>query len=264
MSDLDQRRALSKSELSLAELCQWKAWHHRHHYLPAPAKEEIAFGRCVDKGVTELVEQMRGYGHIEDPGWSMRAAILEADQHTVEIDMEGVSDALTRFHEDVLPQFDWAYCLTQHHISVEMPGWGMVDGHPDLVLKDGTILDVKTGDRAKTRSAVLNSTELGFYALIRQVETGEPVPTVGYLSWPRGLKFPKWAIVIEPVTPELLSVTTQRVDAYVRARDMDTHLLIGGGEPVNVTLTAGPRFAGLCNGCQYVEICPVRAIETAA
>lgn len=263
MSDLDRRTALSKSELTTAELCQWKAWHHRHYYRPLPDKEEVIFGRAVDVGVTELIEQMRAYGRIEDAHWPMQAAMQEIANHNLRMDLDAVSDALIAFRDDVLPKFDWAYCATQYHISAEIEGWGPVDGHPDIILHSGVILDVKTGSRAKTHEDVLNSTELGFYALIREAETGMLPPAVGYLSWPRGLKSPRWAVVIERVTADMLERTRARVDAYVRARDMDTHLLIGGGAPVNVTLTAGPRFAGLCSGCQYADICPVRAVAAA-
>ena len=72
-------------------------------------------------------------------------------------------------------------------------------------------VDVKSAGRAKSEDDIYFGSELGFYALLRTRETGDPVRHVGYLTWLR-LKRPMWQPLVVPVTDDLLA------EAMTRAR----------------------------------------------
>lgn len=247
--DLSTRTALSKSALTVADLCAHKAWHEIHHRRAIIPNPDMTFGSAVDAAVEQLLMASRA-GLPRETVRPLEAAAEIIERNGIEIPMPEVEAAITAFERDILPAHDWTHCGLQVHLSTVMEGWGEVDGHPDIVLASGAIWDVKTSRRKKDTARTV---ELGFYALVREATTGEPVPEVGYLAWIRNVR-PYWQTIATPVTDDLRAWTRERVDAYVRAKRADALLNRAATEPTNWTFPGGPRSGGLCRICQYSPI----------
>ncbi len=246
--DLFYRTALSKSQLASFNACQWAAWHGIHHRRDLIPAERITFGSALNAGLDLGAEYVRA-GQDPDMGRMLEAAQEIVDRDGVPVDLAEITRALAAFFAEVAPHLDWTYAATQHHVSLDLPDWGKVDGHPDLIIGDA-IWDYKTGKRPKPTARTV---ELGFYALLRELETGERPTQVGYLVWVR----PKahWQTITEPVTDEFLDWTRAVVNGFVRARDIDARINDGLADPVNVSMVGMPRYG--CSGCQYLDLCPV-------
>ena len=242
--DLSKRTALSKSQLVSGEMCQTAAWWDIHERRPLIASEPLTFGSAIDAGCEQIVwHAARG----QEAGAKPMQAALEAAARDpgIELDWDEVREALDSFRVDVAPQFDWADAVVQPRIDADIPGLGPCSGHPDIILGDGTILDVKTGKQAK----VAGGLELGFYALIAEA-SGLVVPRVGYLAWVR-VKKPYWQIALADVTDELRRFAMSRALAFARARDLDAAVNAGEDVPVNYTLTGGLSRGWKCPTCAY-------------
>lgn len=243
--DLTHRTALSKSVLGTFDLCQTKAWLSIHDPRPFVPNEKVVFGSAVDAAVEVVVTYAR-MGEAPDLERATAAAEEVIARDGVEVDILEVQKAIAGFATDVLPKFDWSFARTQASISEVLDGLGECNGHPDLVLSDGRIYDVKTSARAKD----VPSVELGFYALLVESETAKEVPAVGYLNWVR-LKRPYWQIVEAPVTDELRRWTYERAAAYVRAHKADALLNAKTERASNYSFPGGPKFDGLCGDCPW-------------
>lgn len=241
--DLTSRVELSKSQLNSAEMCQMSAWFDIHDRRPFVPDEKVVFGSAVDAGVEQIIyAAARGQDAGTKP---MQAALEVAARDAMDLPWDEVSAALAGFVTDVLPNFDWTDAVTQPKVRAEIAGLGPCSGHPDIILADGTVLDVKTSSRQKDPLSV----ELGFYTLL--VEAGGlVVPRVGYLCWVR-LKKPYWQIAVADTTDELRRYATARALAFARARDLDAHVNEGEARPVNYTLTGGPSRDWKCPTCVY-------------
>lgn len=245
--DLTKRKALSKSQLVSADLCQTKAWLEIHDWRPFIPIERVTFGSAVDAGVEQII---RAVSREEDAGSrAMQAAMEVAHRDKMMLPWDEVSAALEGFRAEVLPQFYWPGTVTQPVVRADIPGLGPCEGHPDIILGDGSVLDVKTAARSKE---VAGSIELGFYVLLCEA-AGMTVPRVGYLAWIR-LKKPYWQVAIAPATDELRRYAMVRALAFARARDLDAHVNEGDAEPTNFTLTGGPKGGGLCATCAYSPV----------
>lgn len=252
--DLSERTATSKSLLNAFDSCQTAAWFGIHHRRPLIPHERITFGSAVDAGVEALIAYLRA-GQQPDLEACLEAAIVPIQRDGVEVDLAEVRFALAAFADTVSPAFDFTLARLQHHIAVEVEGIGECDGHPDVWLHDNRVFDVKTAKRPKPAAPSL---ELGFYALIAQAASGAAVPSVGYWTWVRS-KSPYWQLVEFPVTPDLLAWTVERAAAFVRARRADEVLNAKVGEPVNWSMTGGPKFgASSCGSCQYADLCVIK------
>ena len=162
------------------------------------------------------------------------------------VEIIDVQLALALFAREVMPKFDWVYVGLQVHLTATLDELGECDGHPDIILADNSVWDVKTSGRFKE----VPSLELGFYALLaEEVDPTRKVPKVGYLNYVRAKK-PYWQIAEAPVTDELRRWAYEKSAAYVRARKADA-VLNRNGSPSNYSMTGGPRFAGLCTDCPY-------------
>ena len=256
--NLEDRTATSKSALNAFDACQTAAWFGIHHRRPLIPHERITFGSAVDAGVEVIMQYLRAE-HEPDLEVAMRSARFPIERDGVEVDEKEVYLALHVFAEDVAPQFDFRYGRFQHAIGAVLDEIGDCDGHPDVWLADGRIFDVKTSKRPKPNAPSL---ELGFYAIIGEAYSGKPVPSVGYWTWVRS-KAPYWQLLEFPVTDDLRTWTIERAAAYVRARRADSILNARGGEPVNWSMTGGPKFgASSCGSCQYADICTIREGST--
>jgi hypothetical protein len=245
--DLSQRTALSKSALTVADICGHKAWHELRHRRPMIPNPDMTFGSAVDAAVEQILKATRA-GLPLAVAQPMEAAAEVVERNGVEIHLEEVEAAVAAFVRDILPAHDWAFVGLQVHLSTVMEGWGTVDGHPDIVLQSNAVWDVKTSKRSKETARTV---ELGFYALMLEASgTGAPVPEVGYLTWVRTKK-PSWQTLSTPVTDEFRDWTRERVDAYVRAVRADALLNRGAGDPINWTFPSGPKNGNLCRTCQY-------------
>jgi len=256
--DLSTRTALSKSVLGAFELCETKTWWGIHDPRPFVPNEKVVFGSAVDAGVEVIVKTLSSGQPVQlDRAYAAAAEVVERDG--VELVFSDVERALDDFDRDVAPKFDWQYAVTQASITAELDGLGECNGHPDIILADGTVLDVKTSARAKT----VPSLELGFYALLMEESSKAPVPFVGYLNYVRLVK-PYWhgfttrpdgktmgEPLIAPVTDELRRWSYEKAAAYVRARKADALLNARAEAPSNYTMAGGPRFDGLCSDCPY-------------
>ena len=257
--DLSKRTALSKSLLGSFDLCQTKTWYGIHDPRPFIPSEKVVFGAAVDAGVEVLVKYLSS-GQKPDLSKAYAAAAWIVKREPVELAFSEVEDAIESFMYDVVPRIDFAGAVTQANVTATIEGLGECNGHPDVIMADGSVLDVKTTARAKT----VPSLELGFYALLLEA-TGATVPTVGYLNYVR-LKRPYWhgytkragdtmgQPLIVPVTDDLRIWTYRKAAGYVNAALADAMLNlpdVGVEYRVNYSMTGGPKFDGLCSDCQY-------------
>jgi hypothetical protein len=252
--DLSKRTALSKSLLGSFEMCQTKTWYGIHQPLPFVTNEKVVFGSAVDAGV-EVVVKALSSGQPADLPRAFSAAAFIVEREDVELVFSQVEDAIESFLYDVVPSIDFTHAVTQANVTATVPGLGECNGHPDIIMDDGSVLDVKTSSRAKT----VPSLELGFYALLLEA-TGAAVPTVGYLNYVR-LKKPYWhgytkragdtmgQPLIVDVTDDLRSFAYEKAHAYVRAKQADDMLNTIGTD--NYSMTGGPRFDSMCLDCPY-------------
>lgn len=241
--DLSRRTALSKSQLMTAEMCGHKAWFDIHERQPLIPAERITFGSAVDAAIEQVIAAGGDGGTLP-----LQAAAEVAERDAVEIDFTEVERAIDGFRESIVPQFDFKDAVTQANINIEIEGLGASSGHPDIILANGSVFDVKTAARVKDEN-VAASLELGFYALLAEA-SGLTVPEVGFITWVR-VKRPWWQVVRGAVTDEMRRHTRARASAFVRARDLDLHVNEGVKEPVNYTLISGPKGSGMCATCQY-------------
>lgn len=243
--DLSQRTALSKSVLGTFDICQTKSWYSLHDPKPFVPNEKVVFGSAVDAAVEVVVKYAR-MGERPDLDQATAAAEEVIARDVVEVDILEVQGAIAGFVATVMPKFDWSYAKTQASITEVLDGLGECNGHPDLILSDGRVFDVKTSSRAKE----VPSVELGFYALLVEAESGQPVPSVGYINWVR-LKRPMWQIAEAPVTDELRRWTYERAASYVRAKKADTVLNARADTPSNYSFPGSARFPSLCVDCPW-------------
>jgi hypothetical protein len=249
--DLSLRTGLSKSVLTTFEWCQTEAWWKLHLPLPFITNEKVVFGSAVDRGVEVYMTAARAGITQDDTDLHARAfdAALQKmeEDEEIEVDHVEVRHALTSFHRDIIPSFDWTEARTQAAINLPLDGLGECDGHPDVILATNAVWDVKTGSPKQTARTL----ELGFYALLVEAETGRTVPEVGYIFWNRKLQRPKWGVVTEVVTDELRRWAYEGAAAYVRAKKADEALNAKAATPQNYSFPGGPAWAGKCAGCVY-------------
>lgn len=243
----DPREFLSKSFLTGLDWCGWAQWWSIHEPRPFIRDEGIVFGSAVDAG-TQAIITMKRAGDTVDMDRALTPAAAILNETDIPVDALAVQVAIEQF---VRLPFDWTFAKVQHHIRLEVPGLGMVDAHPDIILRDGSVYDVKTSKRSKAADAAEKSyRELGFYALLRQYETGETPPHVGYITWVRSQK-PYWQVVEAPVTDRMLRVAYLTAQGVARALQADQMLNEGLAEPVNAVFTSGPAWPGKCATCPY-------------
>lgn len=247
--DLSQRTTLSKSALVAAGLCGAKAWFDIHERRPIVRSEKITFGSAVDAAVEQVLTAVRAGVPIEQDRY-MAAAEEVVARDEVEVDLEDVDRAATRFVIEVLPKYDFALCGLQVTLREDLDGLEEAEGHPDVRLHDGSLWDVKTAAKSKPADAAATSVELGFYALLSEAERRLPVPRVGYWTWVRVTR-PYWQILEAPVTDEMRRRTFELAAAYVRAKKADALLNRNAETPLNFTFPSGPKNLSLCSSCQY-------------
>lgn len=249
----DPRERISKSFIRKAETCGNAAWLSIHDPRSWSPPEKVSFGSAVDAGVELLIAYLRS-GQPPDLTRAIQGAMERVKDDPNQPDAGEVLVALKSWLDwEVARETDFSYAVTQPHIRLELPGIGEVDAHPDLILRDDGghehIIDIKTAKAAKPANAAATSyTELGFYALLREAETGGEVATVAYWTWVRSKK-PYWQSVWAPVTPHLLGVARRRVAAVARALEADTLLNDGVATPINSVFVAPPRYG--CGDCEH-------------
>ena len=250
MTDLakrDPREVLSKSFMHTA--CGEKAWFTIHDPRPWVAPEKVTFGSAVDAGCSAYVAMARANDPASvDMDRAYAAAWDAIKDEPNKPEMSDVQQAVDAFA--ALP-YDWAYSKigmaagTAKAFTMRFdlgPGIGMVDCHPDIVLRDHSIWDIKASKRAKPDDAAEKSiAELAFYGVCYEAYTGETVPMVGYLTWVRSKK-PYWQQVYCDLSDEM------RVKALANAKRW--RAAIAASDPsINNTFPFGPKFG--CADCQY-------------
>jgi hypothetical protein len=250
--DLFRRTALSKSEISTARWCELQAFYSRTDPRPWIVTPDMAFGSALDAAIEVAVTALRADMAIPTPR-CLAAASEVAMRDEQEVDLEEVGNAVELFGVTVAPRFDWSHGQFQQTIRVPIDGLGECEGHPDLLLPD-TILDVKSAKRAKTEADIYFGSELGFYALLRERETGERVKEVGYLTWIR-LKHPLWQTLVVEVTDDLLAEGMTHARRQVQLRKLIDTVKEKGADPT--LYFSGPRFDSKCLDCAWVDGCEV-------
>lgn len=245
--DLTHRVALSKSALVGFDLCQTKAWfdiHDRRQMLPS---EKVTFGSALD-AATEILIAFHRDGRPEADADRLAADAITgiAERDELELPLDELHAALRGFRAEVMPKFDWTGAATQPDLWADIEGIGEVNGHPDIVLADHRILDVKSSARAKD----MPSAELGLYALLLEGAHGVTVPEVGYLTWVRSGRG-RWVIQRQEVDDELRRWSWEQLRRFAAAKALDAQINAGAEVPTNVVFGGGPKFSGLCGDCQY-------------
>lgn len=250
--DLSKRTSLSKSEIGTGTWCELSGYHARINPRPWSPTPEMTFGSALDAAVEIAVVALRS-GQAIPIDRCLAAAAEVALRDEAEINLDEIEIAVEQFGAVIAPAYDWSQAKTQHTIRVEIDGLGECEGHPDLILGD-LILDVKAAGRAKNEDDIYFGSELGFYALIRERETGDPVRHVGYLSWLR-LKKPMWQVLVVEVTPDLLAEAVTRARRQLHLRKLADTVAARGADPV--LFFAGPKFDKKCLDCVFQDICEV-------
>lgn len=246
--DLSTRTNLSKSVLVEADLCGAKAWFNIHDRRPLIPAENITFGSAVDAGVEVILTSARAGVPIEiERALASAQEVINRDETGVDIDE--VERALFAFTTTIVPHVDFAFCRLQDTLREDLPELGEAEGHPDVILADGSIFDVKTAKRAKPADAAATSVELGFYALLAEA-SGITVPRVGYWTWVR-TKRAAWQALEADVTDEMRRRTYELAAAYTRAKRADEVLNRRAEMAQNFSFPSGPKNLGLCGTCQY-------------
>lgn len=251
--DLSKRTALSKSALVSFDICQTQSWFDLHYRLPLIPQERITFGSALDASVEKVIGYLRMEQPVDfDVADAAAAEIVERDG--IDVDLEQVRHATRRFVTDIVPDYDFRFARTQAHLTGEHPDLGELDGHPDVILADGRIRDVKSANRAKFDEPTV---ELGFYAFLLEQAEGVRPADVGYWTWVRTTR-PYWQTLVFPVTDELLRWTVERAAALMRAKRTDERMNAKSANPVNWSMTGGPKYgASSCGTCQYSPMCPI-------
>ncbi|HTR71898.1 MAG TPA: PD-(D/E)XK nuclease family protein [Mycobacteriales bacterium] len=247
--DLSRRTGLSKSTLVGFDMCASRSWFDIHDRRPLMPMEKITFGSALDAAIEQILTAVRA-GLPAADAHPLEAAEEVIARDGVDVDIAEVDRAASAFLRDVLPHFDFALCGLQLSLHEALDGIGETEGHPDVRLADGSIFDVKSSARAKPADAAATSVELGLYALLSEAESGEPCPRVGYWTWCRTSK-PYWQVLETPVTDEMRRRTREVARAYVRAKAADELLNRGQDNPINFSMTSGPKSLGLCGTCSY-------------
>jgi len=245
LAERDPRERLSKSFMQTA--CGEKAWLSIYDPRPWVAPEKVTFGTAVDAGCSTYIAMARmGDPAAMDMDVAYLAAADAVASETNRPDFDEVQQAIDAF--TALP-YDWSYCrigaqagtAKAYTIRLELPDIGTVDCHPDIVLRNHEIWDIKTSAHSKQEDAAATSdTELSFYGICYEAYTGETVPYVGYLTWVRSKK-PYWQQVGAPFTDEM------RARAYAHARRWAAAIK-ASSEDFN-PFVFGPKYG--CADCQY-------------
>lgn len=250
--DLVGRTSLSKSEINTARFCELQAYHSRVSPRPWIVTPEMTFGSSLDAGIEVAVTALRADMAIPiDRCLAAATEVALRDDNPIELDE--VENAIEQFGVAVAPRYDWTRAMTQHTIRVPLDGLGDCEGHPDLIVDD-LILDVKSAGRAKTEADIYFGSELGFYALLRERETGERPRHVGYLTWLR-LRKPLWQPLVVPVTDDLLAEGLTHARRQVHLRKLIDTVAAKGADPT--LYFAGPRFDSKCLSCAWSADCEV-------
>jgi hypothetical protein len=250
--DLSRRTALSKSEISTGTWCELQGFFSRTDPKPWTPTPDMTFGSCLDAAVEMAIGFLRS-GQTVQIERCLAAAAEVALRDDNPVNLDEIEIAVEQFGLVIAPQYDWSHVLTQHSITVEIDGLGECNGHPDIILSD-LILDVKSAGRAKSEDDIYFGSELGFYALLRMRETGDPIRHVGYLTWLR-LKRPMWQPLVVPVTDDLLAEAMTRARRQLHLRKLSDTVAAKGADPT--LFFDGPRFDSKCLTCAWAPDCSV-------
>lgn len=248
----DPRQFLSKSFMVGAELCGERAHLDLNRPRPFRMNEAVLFGKAIDVGVEALIESARkGTPSVAFAAHEAELVMLEHDEALWPA-IEDVDLALKSFLPHI-EQFDMVDMATQPHIRADVPGIDMtLDCHPDLMGRDGSIIDIKTARRAKEPDAAARSyLELGAYVLAAEAASDTRVGWVAYMTWVR-TKSPYWQIVDFEVTDEFRRRAKERIRRYADAVKADVRANAErAADPINVSFPNGPAFPSLCGGCAH-------------
>jgi hypothetical protein len=212
----------------------------------------MTFGSALDAAVEIAIVALRaGQAIPVDRCLAAAAEMALRDDNPVSLDE--VEAAVEQFGVAVAPQFDWSTAILQPTIRVEIDGLGACEGHPDIIL-GSAILDVKASGKAKNAESIYLMPELGFYVLLRERETGEPVESVGYLTWLR-LKRPMWQVLTVEVTDDLRAEGMSHARRQVQRRRLIDTVAEKNANPVD--FFSGPRFDSKCLDCAWRDVCEV-------
>lgn len=248
--DLSRRTALSKSEISTGEWCGIQGYYSRAEPRPWNVTPEMKFGSCLDAAVEIAVKALRADQPI--PVATCLAAATEvAQREELDVDLNEIEDAIHQFGVVIAPRYKWETALSQHTIRVEIDGLGACEGHPDFILGD-LIKDVKAKGKSVSNNDIWFGSELPFYALIRERETGEPVKHIGYWVWLRQVS-PKWQDITVEVNADVLAEGMARARRQLHLRRLIDTVKERGADPAEFFV--GPKFDSKCLDCAWRDVC---------
>jgi hypothetical protein len=241
--------------------CQFK-WHAKNVLkVPNPLPAKVAVGSAVD-----LLVKDRLLGIESDP--EQVTARFFREYLTPDIDLpkavETTVSLLTLWEREVREVWEriGIYAVEYElHFDVDGIPYHV---HPDVVLKDGTIIDLKTGDQRLGQDRVMYDVQLTTYAEGLRAEFGHIAPNVildGLInaqmpkdvSEARGIRDkdrpkPWWERQVSNRTAEQLDAWRASVVRREQARRF--------AESTGVYQTQGRSAQYACNGCPARSICP--------
>jgi len=261
------RKGLSKSTITAADWCGRKAVYLEQvrdkdgKRVHAAMPERVHFGSAVDDATQSLmlwydtdkrirmeeisiaarngVESVKGKQFTDAVDW---------DVFTEEVELATALFAewlVTKAHQSLpLDQGLVTQGINGESLKVKLPQAGLVIGTPDAIYAPFTehavILDIKTGQRAKSMLD-LHGSEMRFYAALYAKQFPDaPLPRLALLSYSR----PKvaWSLVMRQATPE--DVALGVLSAQVVAKSIK-------GKPEHATFNTQQ-----CKSCQYAVPLP--------
>jgi len=241
--------------------CQFK-WYAKHVLkLPNPMPAKVAVGSAVD----EIVKQ-RLLGRNPDT-----TTVLVAQFARCLTPLSDLSDAIVKadallalWEAEVRPLWEaiGVYAVEwELHFEVDHVPYHV---HIDVVLKDGTIIDLKTGDQRLGTDRVMYDIQLTTYAAALWIEFEQIAPQVIldgliYAAMPKDVAEMRGIRDKDRPKPwferQVSNRTVEQIDSWIASVGRRERA-IGFAEATAEYQTQGRRAQYACNGCPARSICP--------
>lgn len=253
--DLTLRTALSKSEVISRHFCGVFGYYSRTMPRPWTPVPDMVFGSALDAAIEQLLKAERD-GKPWAEARCIEAASEVAERDGIEVDLDEIRDAVGGFAKDILPLFDWTACALQPSLSAEIEG-RPVNGHPDIILADTTILDVKASNSksGKTVEDIWAKPEMPIYTALHEAVTGFLPKRLGYLVWRRALATPKWQVPVPILDADADLAAEGRMELGRQANLRRQYAALHNADVDPARYLEGPKFASKCLDCAYVDVC---------
>jgi hypothetical protein len=207
------RVGLSKTTMTTP--CARKGWYGEHvrdsagARLRFPMPEKVHFGSAVDSAHLELVYAASAGKEpdlelaIEKGMESVRGAEIE-DRTTFEVQLRNAMTLFLRDEVNGLARIPLEGIRFQGANGISLKADDVI-GTPDILLGDGSVLDVKAVLRRKTVQDFYRSAEMPVYTLLAASQEGVLPPRLIYQVYVRNVK-PYWDWIEVPGTAALVAL----------------------------------------------------------